>query len=231
MGGVSGSFAPKTSSLGIFTLRRYWPCTVLICFQRSLRTFPQSLHSLRTPWKGYQALVSFSTNIFERLPLCTASMCGSRLDFVVNIFPQCGQGSDSSFIPMWMVRTCLSRWPFLLKTLPHSSHLAGLKICSPRWTCSMWRFNVHFLDSNLQQWGHTTPSTSGWHAYKLKNFVICHSLIFLKCRRSLLWVLVRVYFKKKIWDFSEFQENLSKFLVAFCFLISDVRLLTKFQKY
>ena len=69
---------PKTSSLGILSFRRYWPCTVLICFQRSDNTFPQSLHALL-------------------VPLWTASMWGSRLDLVVKIFPQCGHGSDSSF--------------------------------------------------------------------------------------------------------------------------------------
>ena len=107
---------------------------------------------------------TLSNLAFDLTPftLWTASMCGSRLDLVVKIFPQCGHGSDSSFSPMWMVRTCRSRWPFLLKTLPHSVHLAGLKIWRPKWTCSMCLFKVHFLLSSLQQWGHTTPSISGW---------------------------------------------------------------------
>ena len=51
-----------------------------------------------------------------------------------------------------------SRCPFLEKTLKQMSHLAGLKICRPRCTCSMCRFKVHFFDKILQQWGQTTPS-------------------------------------------------------------------------
>ena len=112
-----------------------------------------------TDWAVLLLLYIYS---YLLIPLWTASIWGSRLDLVVNIFPQCGHGSDSSFNPMWIVRTCLSRWPFLLKTFPHSVHLAGLNICRPRWTCSMWRFKVHFFDNNLQQCGQTTPSIFGW---------------------------------------------------------------------
>ena len=115
------------------------------------------IKNISTQKTGWYVLFSYL-----RIPLWTASMWGSRLDLVVNIFPQCGHGSDSSFSPMWMVRTCRSRWPFLLNTFPHSVHLAGLNICRPRWTCSMWRFKVHFLDNNLQQCGQTTPSILGW---------------------------------------------------------------------
>ena len=53
----------------------------------------------------------------------------------LKIFPQYGQGSELSLMPMWMVLVCLSRCPFFENILPQSVHLAGLWIWRFRWTC------------------------------------------------------------------------------------------------
>lgn len=63
------------------------------------------------------------------------------------------------FLPICIVLTCLSKWPFFEKTLPHSPHCAGLWICRFRWTCSICRLRVHVFAKIFEQCGHTTPST------------------------------------------------------------------------